>query len=107
MDSEFHLARHYLWLDKLQQLQAQLGMRRPVQLVISDRVSSPMSWGIWRHTIVIDLNSFQHQDPDDILRHELAHIIHYDWLNVIVMRVICAIYWFHPMIWLLQKQSRY
>lgn len=107
MDAEFHLARHYLWADRLQQLQSQFGIQRPIHLAVSDRFSSPVSWGVWHHTIVIDTNSFHQYEPDDILRHELAHIVHYDWLCVIVMRFICAIYWFHPMIWLLQKQFRY
>ncbi len=107
MDAEFHLARHFLWKDRLQQLQNQFGIRQPIRFNVSDRISSPISWGLWRHTIVIDINSFQHHEPDDILRHELAHIIHYDWLSVIVMRIVCAVYWFHPLIWLLQKQFRY
>ena len=107
MDAKLDLARHYLWTDRLQQLQSQYGIRRPIQLAISERISSPISWGIWHHTIVIDLNSFHQHEPDDILRHELAHIVHHDWISVIVMRLICAVYWFHPMIWLLQRQFRY
>lgn len=105
--AEFHNARHYLWTDRLHQLTKQFGIKRPVQLLISDTISSPISWGIWRHTIIIDINSFQNQSPDDILRHELAHIVNHDWMSMIAMRMVCALYWFHPLIWLLQRQFRY
>ncbi|WMW80056.1 M56 family metallopeptidase [Undibacterium cyanobacteriorum] len=107
MGAEFRLERHYLWTDRLHQLSAQFGISSPVQLSISDSISSPISWGIWRHTIVIDINSFQNQSPDDILRHELAHIVNRDWPSMIAMRMVCALYWFHPLVWLLQRQFLY
>jgi beta-lactamase regulating signal transducer with metallopeptidase domain len=102
-----------MWMNKLAQLSTRYQIRRPVQLMISDRLRAPVSWGLLHPVILIDRATFNRLTPheqieaDDILRHELAHIAHYDWLSLILARVVAALYWFHPLIWLMLRDLQF
>lgn len=99
-------ARHVTlpnWQGALQRLHpANVG--RPVRLLVSDAIASPYSWG-WRHpVIVLDPHSLAQADPDAILAHELAHIGHHDWPVLMLARCLLALYWWHPLMYLLVRQ---
>ena len=100
-------AGHQLWLSRLAQLRSQLGVRRPVQLLVSDRIRSPISWGVFRPVIGVDTVTLEHIAPDAVLRHELAHIARFDWLWLMLARVVVALYWFHPLAWLILQQLQF
>src|SRR6185503_8166814 len=36
--------------------------------------------------------------------HELEHVRRGDWLSQCVARAVCAWYWFHPLVWIAQRQ---
>jgi bla regulator protein blaR1 len=36
--------------------------------------------------------------------HELEHVRRRDWLSQCVARFVCAVYWFHPLIWIAHRQ---
>src|SRR6185295_17641586 len=38
------------------------------------------------------------------IAHELEHIRRADWLTQFVARVVCAAYWFHPLMWIVRRQ---
>ena len=101
------------WQQKLHSLCYQFHLQRQVQLRISDQLRAPVSWGLWRPVILLDRASFarvtnnDQSEIDDILRHELAHIAHFDWLSLILARVVAAFYWFHPLIWLMLRNLQF
>lgn len=35
-----------------------------------------------------------------LIRHECAHIEQHDWLWQMVAQAVCAVFWFHPLVWL-------
>ncbi|WP_421739665.1 M56 family metallopeptidase [Caulobacter sp.] len=69
-------------------------------LVSSDRVSSPLSWGVAPGFIVVDQASLaeRHAAPA-ILAHELAHIRRHDWVFLVLSRLALALFWFNPLVW--------
>lgn len=99
--------KYRLWHTRLESLRQQYKIERSVDLFFSTQVTAPISWGLRRPCIIIDLKSYEYQEPDDILRHELAHIANRDWPTLILARLITALYWFHPLIWTMQKQLRF
>jgi hypothetical protein len=101
LSTEIRLEAQLAWQNSLAKLCQLYAIRRPVRLLISDHVRSPISWGIFHPVIMVDVTTINHFPPDDVLRHELAHIANFDWLSLIFGRVICAIYWFHPLVWLM------
>ncbi|MFZ6799792.1 HEAT repeat domain-containing protein [Undibacterium sp. Di24W] len=99
--------KYQRWHTRLESLLQQYKINRPVDLYFSAQVTAPISWGLSRPCIIVDLKSYEYQEPDDILRHELAHIANRDWLTLMLARLITALYWFHPLIWTMQKQLRF
>ncbi|UUZ56320.1 hypothetical protein LP419_14555 [Massilia sp. H-1] len=67
------------WTAALTRLRASLGVARPVRLLVSGEVRSPLSWGVRAPVIVLDPDSAAGALPDAILAHELAHIAGRDW----------------------------
>jgi TonB family protein len=62
------------------------------RVLISDRATVPFAWD----AIVVP-PGFETRDA--VLAHEAAHLERGDVWNALVASVICAIYWFHPLIW--------
>ena len=80
------------------------GCRRPVRLLVSD-VPAPMSWGWLNPVILLDRDTVR--DPgeaDAVLAHELAHVARRDWLLLILARLVVALFWFNPLMWLLERR---
>jgi uncharacterized protein (TIGR03435 family) len=62
--------------------------------------------GILRPAIVLPAD-VQHWTNDDVKRavvHELEHVRRGDWLMHCVARSVCALYWFHPLVWIAWRQ---
>lgn len=91
------------WQTALQQLSRQFGLQRKVSLLQSPEITSPLSWGWKNPVIALDLNSISQANPENILAHELAHIAKYDWLAIMVSRLLIVIYWWHPLMYQLHK----
>lgn len=94
--------RHPCWLTALDRA-APTGPR-PV-LRASSRVSSPLSWGVRPPVILLNTRGLAHADrADAVLTHEMGHVRHRDWLFLMLTRLLVAILWFNPLVWLLQRE---
>ena len=90
------------WPTLLRQLSNQLGLRRPVELLTSPSRTTPMTWGLWRTRLLLPEDSAT-WTPDQrraVLLHELAHARRWDCLTQLVVQIVCALYWFNPLVWL-------
>lgn len=70
------------------------------RLVSSDRLTSPLSWGVSPGIILIDPGSLteRHAAPA-ILAHEMAHLRRHDWIFLVLSRLALALFWFNPLVW--------
>lgn len=94
------------WLCALAQAQHRMGMKQGTALLLSKRLSSPVSWGLLRPTIVLSAAALKSPDrARAILAHELAHVLRMDWVNLLVSRLATAVFWFNPLVWLLAWQA--
>lgn len=93
------------WTAALTRLRASLGVARPVRLLVSGEVRSPLSWGVRAPVIVLDPDSAAGALPDAILAHELAHIAGRDWPAMLLGRALLALYWWHPLMHLLVRTT--
>lgn len=93
--------------DGASQLAATVGAG-PVEFLESPRVAMPMTWGILRPRVL--LPSVHVEWPAErrrlVLAHELIHVEQRDCLIQLLMQFACALYWFHPLVWLGAAQFR-
>jgi len=57
---------------------------------------------------VILLNSRAVEASDEaeaIIAHELAHVARLDWIKLLLARVVTALFWFNPLVWLLAREA--
>lgn len=81
-------------------------MSRRVETLLHERVPGPMTCGIVRPAIVLPPDA-QHWDAQDLRRalvHELEHVLRGDWATHCAARLACAIYWFHPLVWIAWRE---
>ncbi|MCW3094888.1 MAG: TonB family protein [Chthonomonadaceae bacterium] len=79
-----------------------------VPVRVSDRVVTPLTWGIHRRVILLP-NALLSGDPaicESALRHEQAHIARWDWIWSLFAEIVCAICWFQPGTWWLRSRMR-
>ncbi|MDE6591432.1 MAG: M56 family metallopeptidase, partial [Oscillospiraceae bacterium] len=91
-------------LDKLAQVGAQAGVKRPVELCTNNLISSPLLLGFFRPCIVFPTVDLPEADFEYTIRHELTHYkqrdMFYKWL---VQFTIC-VHWFNPLVWWMGRE---
>lgn len=82
---------------------AERRMKRPLSIRQSDRVSSPLAYGIFRPVILVpkDLDWADGQRLDYILTHEYLHIRRLDAVRKLAMAAAVCIHWFNPLVWVM------
>ena len=85
----------------IQELMADLNIRRPVSLLLHEDVAAPLTCGVHQPTILLPLDArgWEEADLRRALVHELEHVRRGDWAIQLMARAVCAVYWFHPLVW--------
>ena len=96
------------WLLLLEDLSRELGLTRYVRLLQARAPAMPMTWGIRRPAILLpaEADEWPAGRRRDVLLHELAHVKRHDFITQLIARVACAVYWFHPLVWLAATRLR-
>jgi beta-lactamase regulating signal transducer with metallopeptidase domain len=79
---------------------------RRVEFLQHEDVAAPMTFGLFRPVVVVPSDAPQ-WTPADLQRaliHELEHVRRRDWAIHLLGRLVCAVYWFHPLVWLAGRQ---
>ena len=94
--------------DTLHALVAMLGIRRAVDVLIHETVTSPMTCGVLKPVVLLPASAEQWNETSlrCALRHELEHVARWDFLIHCSSRVVCAAYWFHPLVWATWRRLR-
>ena len=99
------LRRHGLpWTDitpMVEELRTAARIRR-VNVLLHDDLATPAMSG-WRHVSVLlpsDARHWSDAKTRNALIHEFEHLRRGDWGTHLMARVTCAIFWFHPLVWL-------
>jgi len=94
---------------------ARCDVRRPVALFLGPptppTVGSPpvpMTWGWLRPTIWLpgDARTWSDERLRVVFLHELAHVRRGDWAAQMFAHAVCALFWFHPLVWLAAAHLR-
>ncbi len=78
------------------------------RLLLSDDVQLPFTAGLVRPTIVLPraAEAWTEDRRRVVLAHELAHVRRRDLVTHLLGRIACALYWFHPLVWLAARRAR-
>lgn len=74
------------------------------RIVKTDKVTTPMIFGIRKPYILIPDLNFSKKEWYYILRHEIAHFYHGDLLIKLLFIILHAIYWWNPFMFPLKRQ---
>ena len=79
------------------------GLKRRVRVKVSDRIDSPLTYGIFRPVILLPKNIYECDEKTAgyILSHELIHIKRFDVLYKLFMVLAVSLHWFNPFAWLM------
>jgi uncharacterized protein (TIGR03435 family) len=82
------------------------GIQRRVDVLLHQALPGPMTCGIVHPAIVLpsDARCWEEEDLTRALLHELEHVRRGDWLTQCLARAVCAMYWFHPLVWVAWRQ---
>lgn len=86
----------------LQAASLQLGLRRPVAVLIHPHKTIPVVWGFLRCRLLLPAAARQWCDEQlrSVLLHELAHIKRRDPMALLLTQIACALHWFNPLVWI-------
>jgi beta-lactamase regulating signal transducer with metallopeptidase domain len=95
-------------LDEVRLLARRLSLRRPVRLRRSFGDAMPMTWGVRRPTVLLPagVDRWPSSRRQAVLLHELAHVKRLDWVTQLMARIVCAVYWWHPLVWVGARRLR-
>jgi len=90
------------------QTMERLGVTRRVKVIEASGQAMPMTWGVRRPVILLPAHAVEWSEERlrAVLAHELAHVKRKDVLTQLVARIACALYWFHPLIWIAARRLR-
>lgn len=102
------LAAGMIRLAWLKQRARPIDTASPVPCLESDRVEMPMTWGVFRPLILLPAghSAWPAERQRLVFAHELIHVQQRDCLFQLLMQFACALYWFHPLVWLAASQFR-
>lgn len=89
-------------LAKQQTLAAMIGMRRPIPVLFSESVDTPLVIGIMKSRIILPGGLFTDLDDkeqDGLILHELIHIKRLDHFVIVLEWLACAAHFFNPVAW--------
>jgi beta-lactamase regulating signal transducer with metallopeptidase domain len=93
------------WTEAFERARWAAGAPASLRLLVSDETPSPLSWGLLRPVILIDRDTLgEPEDAEAILAHEIAHVVRRDWLVLMLTRVAAALFWFNPLVWVLERE---
>lgn len=89
------------WRIFVRNVAARMGLKKTVQIWVSEFVTSPVTIGFFKPVILVPLAAINHLTPaqlEAILLHELAHIRRYDYLINLLINFIQTILYFNPFV---------
>lgn len=87
--------------EEVARVRAQLSENRAVTLLSHPNVHAPCTAG-WRAPMIMlsdTVMQWSHRRRQAVLTHELAHIVRGDSVMQTIASVVCALFWFHPLVW--------
>jgi tetratricopeptide (TPR) repeat protein/beta-lactamase regulating signal transducer with metallopeptidase domain len=80
---------------------------RMPELYSSPKIESPITIGLLNPIVIIPEKLFtalSENELKSILLHELAHIYHYDQVMGVIKRIVLAVHWWNPLVYIINRE---
>jgi beta-lactamase regulating signal transducer with metallopeptidase domain len=96
------------WVGPLVEVADRMGLDETPRLLVSGDTKMPFACGVFAPTIVLpeECEGWSLERRQAVLLHELAHVRRRDLMGHMLGRVVCAAYWFHPLVWMAATRLR-
>ncbi len=86
----------------VEKLALEAGTSRRIEALLQADLAGPMTCGVMHPAIVLpaDAQTWEEADLHRAIVHELEHVRRGDWVSHCLARTVCAVYWFHPLVWI-------
>lgn len=83
-----------------------LGIRRRITLIVTPKVKEPGVWGVFSPIVLLpgEISSeLSDEELEILMMHEMAHVLRWDNLVSNLNMVLCCVFWFNPIVWLIDN----
>jgi beta-lactamase regulating signal transducer with metallopeptidase domain/Flp pilus assembly protein TadD len=96
------------WLAAAEELRIAHGISRPIRLLHTPEVSVALTAGLARPVLLLPEEACEWTEERRrvVLLHEIAHVARRDCLGLVVTALATAVYWFHPLVWVVAARLR-
>ena len=94
-------------LAEAESVRQELGLAARVRLAVSNEVHGPVVAGVFHPRILLPGSLLDPRNRADLriaLRHECAHLCRNDPLWNLLLQLVVAVYWFHPLVRLMERR---
>lgn len=106
LSAQARSSQHAHLTDRFRWALEQMGVRSDIPLVESERVRVPVVFGWMRPKVILPARAAHW--PEDrleaVLLHESAHVRRRDLAYQFLAKLMCALYWFNPLAWLVERK---
>jgi uncharacterized protein (TIGR03435 family) len=89
-------------VETLRRLERLAGVRKPIDVVLSNTSLEPGVFGIFRPVLVWPAGISEHLEDahlEGVIAHEVWHVCRHDNLAAAIHMLVEALFWFHPLVW--------
>lgn len=93
--------------EALKKVLSWLRVRRRVELIISPMVTEPGVWRSLRPVVLLPEGigeQLSDEELEALMMHEIVHVLRWDNLISNLQMFLCCLFWFHPVLWLIDKR---
>ncbi len=91
-------------LERLAEMEKQVGVKRPIEISVNPLIASPMLIGIRHPCIVLPSVNISEKEFYYIMLHELMHYKRWDiWYKWLVQFTLC-LHWYNPLVYLMSRE---
>lgn len=88
----------------INKVRRELGIRRRLRVLVQNSASSPALTASFLPKLILPISLLGHPARLHFaVRHELVHFKRGDYIVCLLMLMLRAVYWFNPVVWLMQK----
>ncbi|MFT8312878.1 MAG: M56 family metallopeptidase [Clostridium sp.] len=82
----------------------ELNIKKKISLKYCKGIGSPLGIGIFKSLILLPVDTYNVDELELILKHELIHFKRHDLYYKILVMIIMSIHWFNPLVYIMWKQ---